>query len=255
MESDLMKEQGQRRCLALVQIYSLYERFWHWTQAALIFTLLLSGLAMHGSLPWPDFETAHWLHVWAALALMALWLLTIFWQFATGNWRHFVPLLEERRSAPTFRDALRGWLIMSARIVRHYAWGILRGEPHPYRKRLARKHNPLQALAYFALMAVIGPLIWLSGLVLLGHGLWQPLAVEVADDILAIAAALHTAGAWLMLAFVIGHVYMATLGKTPAYLIRGMISGVEEVEIGEDERRWLERHAPRRLVRILEECR
>ena len=29
-----------------VMIYSRYERFWHWTQAALIFTLFFSGLGV-----------------------------------------------------------------------------------------------------------------------------------------------------------------------------------------------------------------
>ncbi len=247
-------EAGQEeppRYLARVQVYTLYERFWHWTQALLILLLLFTGFHLHGSLAWLPFGTAYQWHVAAALALMALWVFTIFWQFSTGNWRQFVPLLDEVHHAPTFRQALHGWLLMLLRIARYYAWGILRGEQHPYKKRLRRKNNPLQALAYFGLMAFIGPLLWLSGLALLSWDFWRHAAsLASTEGWRTLAANAHMLGAWLMLLFVIGHAYLATLGKTPLYLIRGMITGVEHVWLTETELRFLRQWYPQRVLDV-----
>ncbi len=244
------------RFLALVQIYTLYERFWHWAQAALIITLLFTGFHLHGSLGYMTFHTAWKVHVIAAVALMILWVFTIFWQFATGNWRHFVPLLEEAKRAPTFGEALRGWLTMVWRIARYYAWGIMRGEQHPYKKRLRRKHNPLQAFAYFALMAFIGPVLWISGLALLGWDFWRgALPLASAETWRGIAAFAHVLGAWLMLLFVVLHGYMATMGKTPLYLIKGMITGLEHVWLTEDELNYLRTFYPDRVVHVEEPAR
>ncbi len=241
----------EKTYLAKVQIFTLYERFWHWTQAALIILLLLTGFTIHGAIAPFSFKTAHTLHVIAAISLILLWIFTIFWQFATGTWRQFVPLLGEAEKAPTFAQAVRGWLTMIMKVARYYAWGILRGEQHPYKKTLRRKNNPLQALAYFGVMAFIGPLLGISGIVYLTYDFWQT-AVSSANGWLQVVALLHVTGAWLMLVFVIGHAYMATLGKTPLYLIRGMITGVEDIVITETERRWLETHHPDRLIKVEE---
>jgi len=239
------------RYLARVQIYTLYERFWHWAQAALILFMLFTGFQLHGSFQWMSYEAAYFWHVVAALALMTLWVFTIFWQFATGNWRHFVPLLDEARHAPTLAQAVRGWLVMMVRIARYYAWGIMRGEQHPYRKKLRRKHNPLQALAYFGLMVFIGPLLWISGLALLTFDFWQhAAAISTTESLRAAAAFFHMLGAWLMLIFVIAHGYMATLGKTPLYLIRGMITGVEHIWLTETELKFLQQWYPQRVLEV-----
>lgn len=242
---------GETLYRAKVQIFTLYERFWHWTQAALILLMLFTGFHLHGSLDLMSFRSAWELHVLAAIALMTLWVFTIFWQFATGNWRHFVPLLEESKRAPTLTQALRGWLTMIWRITRYYAWGIMRGEQHPYKKRLRRKHNPLQAFAYFGLMAFIGPLLWITGIALLTWDFWQnAAALSTTEGWRTIAAFGHMLGAWLMLLFVIAHAYMATMGKTPSYLIRGMITGVEDIWLTEEELCYLRNFHPHRLLEV-----
>ena len=243
--------QSDTRYLAKVQIFTLYERFWHWTQAILILLMLFTGFHLHSSLDFMSFRTAWQIHVISAIALITLWVFTIFWHFVTGNWRQFVPLLEEMEHAPTFAQAMRAWLTMIWRIARYYAWGILHGEVHPFRKRLRRKHNPLQAFAYFGLMAFIGPLLWITGMALLGWDFWKlaaPLATT--ENWRTLAAFGHTLGAWLMLLFVIVHIYMATTGKTPLYYIRGMITGVEEIWLSEEELCYLRSFHPNRLLKV-----
>lgn len=203
-----------------VMIFSRFERFWHWLQMVLILLLLYTGLAVHGLHDWTAFADSVALHVWAALALMVLWLLAIFWHLTTGTWRHYIPT----------RKGL--WAV-----ARFYAYGIFKGERHPYRKAFWRKHNPLQALAYLALKLLLFPAIWLTGLAYLGYNLWEYAAPA---GTLTAVAVLHTLAAYAIAAFVVIHVYMLTLGGSFIGHLRPMIDGYDEVELTEAEQAYLE---------------
>ncbi len=192
-----------------IYLFTRFERFWHWTQAALIVSLLFTGFAIHGSHSLIGFLTAVEIHEVAIWLLIALWVLAIFWHFTTGQWRHYIPTVENLD-----------------RMVRYYAYGIFVGAPHPYKVTAERKHNPLQRITYLGVKLLINPLLWLSGLAYLFRDSlqpWLPAALGLQQ-----VATLHTAGAFLMLAFLIAHVYLATAGATPTAHIRAMITGWEE---------------------------
>ena len=133
-----------------IYIYKRYERFWHWSQALLIIAMMLTGFEVHGSYTLIGFQKAVQLHSIAAWTLLTLWAFTIFWQFTTGEWRQYLPSLKN---------------VMA--MVHYYTIGIFTNSPHPFRKTVVQKHNPLQRLAYLALLAFISPLIWGSGLLYL----------------------------------------------------------------------------------------
>ncbi len=195
-----------------VKVFKRFERFWHWTQALLILALLVTGFEMHGTyslLRWG--HAAEW-HVRAAWALMALWVFALFWHLTTGEWRQYIPTT--RRLAA---------------MARHYAWGMFQGEPHPYRKTALRKHNPLQRLAYLVLLTLISPLLWGSGLLALFRPYWGAIGLDGWLSLQWVAWA-HTAGAFMMLAFVIVHVYLTTTGHTVFAHLKAMITGWDEVE-------------------------
>ncbi|WP_326428361.1 cytochrome b/b6 domain-containing protein [Stutzerimonas frequens] len=190
-------------------LFTRFERFWHWSQAALIITLLFSGFAIHGSHALLDFRTAVEVHEVAAWLLIALWIFAIFWHFTTGQWRQYIPTLSNIR-----------------RVALYYARGIFIGAPHPYKVTAERKHNPLQRIAYLGVLVLINPLIWISGLPYLFWGRLEPLLPDwLALEAVALA---HTGGAFLMLIFLIVHVYLTTTGHTPLAHIRAMITGWEE---------------------------
>ncbi|SDH57507.1 cytochrome b/b6 domain-containing protein [Roseospirillum parvum] len=203
-----------------VMIYSRYERFWHWSQAALIFALLFTGLGLHGTHDLLDFKLAVQIHTYAAIALILLWLFTTFWNFTTGQWKQYM-----------FKGGL--W-----KVIRFYAYGILVGEPHPYKKSLQRKQNALQSLAYMTFMVIIGPALWLTGIVYLTYDLWNT-APWSAEALWAIAL-IHTIAAFAMGAFVIIHVYMTTTGKTIFHYVKTMITGYDRVELSEVEEAYIE---------------
>ena len=69
-----------------IYIYKRYERFWHWSQALLIITMMITGFEVHGSYLLLGFKKAVQLHTLAAWTLVTLWAFTIFWQFTTGEY-------------------------------------------------------------------------------------------------------------------------------------------------------------------------
>lgn len=194
-----------------IYLFTRFERFWHWAQATLIIILLFTGFAIHGSHALIDFRNAVEVHEIAAWLLIILWIFAIFWHFTTGQWKHYIP---------TARNI--------DRMIRYYAYGIFIGAPHPYKVTVERKHNPLQRISYLGVKLLINPLIWVSGLLYL---FWGSLQGHLPGSIgLQQVATVHTLGAFLMLAFLIIHVYLATAGHTPLAHIKAMLTGWEEVE-------------------------
>jgi thiosulfate reductase cytochrome b subunit len=195
-----------------VYLFKRFERFWHWSQAALIITMLFTGFEIHGYLGGFNFKHALLIHEYAAWVLMILWAFAIFWHFTTGEWKNYIP---------TLKDIVP--------VAKYYAWGMFVGERHPYHKVPSRKHNPLQRLAYLWLKLMINPLIWASGLLLLFYSYdWiglSPLGLN-----LALVGWTHTIAAYMMLLFFIAHVYLATTGHPPTAYIKAMITGWEDAD-------------------------
>ena len=193
-----------------IYIFTRFERFWHWTQALLIITMLVTGFEIHGSYKFLGFAQAGQLHTSAAWALITLWVFAIFWHFTTGEWRQYIP---------SFKNI--------DKVIRHYAWGIFQGEPHPFKVTRARKHNPLQAFAYLGVKLLINPLVWISGLAYLYYNELGAAGFNVS---LGLIATLHTIGAFMMLCFLIAHVYLITTGHTVGAHLKAMVTGWEEAE-------------------------
>lgn len=192
-----------------VYLFKRFERFWHWSQAALIISMMLTGFEIHGSYSLIGFGKAVMIHGYAAWALVTLWVFAVFWHFTTGEWKQYIP---------TFEKILL--------ITRYYARDIFTGAPHPFHPTPLRKHNPLQRLAYLGVKLFINPIIWVSGLVYLYYpqlreGVLPGLPLEW-------VASAHLIGAFLMLTFFIVHVYLTTTGETVFAHIKAMITGWEE---------------------------
>lgn len=194
-----------------VYLFTGFERLWHWSQAALIIFLLFTGFEVHGSYTVLGFEKAVNLHNIAAWALVGLWVFAIFWHVTTGQWRQYIPTTDKVLA-----------------IMRYYSSGIFRHEPHPFKPTSRQKHNPLQRLTYLAILTLLSPLIWVSGWLYLFHAEWP--AWGLGGLSLEWVAIGHTVGAFLMLAFLISHLYLATTGHKPTSQIKAMVTGWEEID-------------------------
>lgn len=195
-----------------IYIFKRFERFWHWSQAATIIFLMLTGFEVHGAYTLFGFEQAVNLHVIGAWTLITLWVFAVFWHFTTGEWKQYIPTL-------TKVDAM----------IKYYALGIFTNAPHPFRQSTRRKHNPLQRLAYLFFWLVISPIIWFSGWFYLFYSEWANWGL---DGFLSLewVAFFHTLGAFLILFFFVAHVYLTTAGHTVTSHIKAMITGWEEVD-------------------------
>lgn len=202
-----------------VYIYDTFNRFWHWTQAGLIFFLIVTGFEIHGSYEFFGYETAVTWHNIAAIALIILIGLAIFWHFVTGQWRQYIPTTKNLLAQAKF-----------------YTSGIFKNAPHPFHKTEISKLNPLQRLTYLGLKILVIPVMVTSGLLYLYYR--YPMKDEIASANIAgleTIALLHTAGAFALVAFVIVHIYLTTTGETVTSNLKAMITGWEEVE--ENEKR------------------
>ena len=198
-------------------VYKGFGRFWHWTQALLILFLALTGFEIHGSLHFFGFDQAVRYHSTAAIALLVLIIFAIFWHLTTGEWRQYLPTKEHLRAQ-----------------AEYYIIGIFRNAPHPTRKTALSKLNPLQKLVYLALKILVIPVMVVSGLLYMFYRYPQRFETDILNIRgLETVAVLHTAGAFLLVAFVIVHLYLITTGRTLTSNLRAMITGYEEPEDGQ----------------------
>jgi thiosulfate reductase cytochrome b subunit len=124
-------------------IYRRFERFWHWAQAILIMFLGLTGFEIHGSIQFFGFDQAVTYHNSAAITFLVLIVFAIFWHLTTGEWRQYLPT----------------WTNLRAQ-VEYYVIGIFKNVPHPTRKTVLSKLNPLQKLVYAGLKVLVIPVTW-----------------------------------------------------------------------------------------------
>lgn len=198
-----------------VKIYSRFERFWHWTQMMLILLLGITGFEIHRSYDIFGFETSVRLHSAAGWAFLILTIFAIFWMVVTGQSRQFMPVRNNVKSQ-----------------IMYYMSGIFKNEPHPVPKTADSKLNPLQRIVYFGLIILVFPVQLITGfLYLFFHYPEKPFALEGLETV----AVLHTLGAFLLVMFVIVHLYLITTGHTISSNLKAMITGYEELEHSENK--------------------
>lgn len=197
-----------------VYIYKGFERFWHWTQAFLILFLALSGFEIHGSIHFFGFENAVKYHNIAAQAFIILIIFTIFWHFTTGEWKQYLPTVKNIKAQ-----------------INYYLLGIFQNAPHPTKKTVLSKLNPLQKLTYLGLKLLVIPVMVISGLFYMFYRYPQRYGIESLNiNDLRIVAVIHTIGAFLLIAFIVLHLYLITTGATIFSNLKAMITGYEDLE-------------------------
>lgn len=199
-----------------VKYYSVFERFWHWTQALLIICLLVTGFEIHGSYEILGFEKAVDLHIIFAWALIVLWVFAVFWHLTTGEWRQYAPASPNKIVA----------------MMKYYAVDIFMGGGHPFHRTRKEKLNPLQRMAYLSMHLLIAPVLWISGWLYLFYTSWE--AVGLSGLSLEAVALTHTAAAFAVLAFLVAHLYLALTMSSHFADLKAMITGYGEEEKGNE---------------------
>ena len=197
-----------------IYVYKAFERFWHWMQAILIFMLIFTGFEIHGSYSFFGYKNAVSYHNIAAYSFIVLIVFAIFWHFSTGEWKQYLPSYKNIKAQ-----------------LDYYLIGIFKNAPHPTKKTVLSKLNPLQKLVYFGLKILVIPVMVISGLLYMFYRYPQNGAIKgLTIESLEVIAVVHTIGAFLLVAFLITHLYLITTGETATSNLKAMITGYEELE-------------------------
>lgn len=205
--------------------YPLWLRLWHWTNALLFLTLVVSGFSMHFvELPLPklSFAIATMVHNTAGVMITILYVFYAVTNIVSGNWRYYVP---------SFRTLIFDIL----RQTTYYTKGIFEGEHEPFPPTPTRKFNPLQQLTYLGVTMVGLPVLIATGLLYLFPEYLPQKIMDLGGGIFTIAVA-HFGISIFLTIFLLGHIYLVTMGKTLTAEIRKMTSGMTEEEEREQER-------------------
>jgi thiosulfate reductase cytochrome b subunit len=209
-------DKGQR-----VILYPLTIRMWHWIHALAIFLLVFTGIQLR----FPDFikwfgtfRTAVNIHNIFGFTVLFAYLL---W-FAFYVWKGELV----KQYLPTREDFLIGMPAQST----YYFARIFFGDPPPFEPTPEAKFNALQRTTYFGIMFFLVPLQIVTGVLLWDLERFRPV-IEVLGGVRVIDA-FHIVVAYIVAAFLIAHIYLATLGHTFFAHIKAMIVGYEEKEGG-----------------------
>lgn len=197
-----------------VYIYKGFERFWHWMQAILIFFLAFTGFEIHGTYSFFGYRDAVRYHNIAAYMFLILIAFAIFWHLTTGEYKQYLPTLKNIKAQ-----------------LDYYIFGIFRNAPHPTKKTVLSKLNPLQKLTYFGLKILVIPLSVTSGLLYMFYRYPSKQGVEAINiQSLEFIAIFHTVAAILLVVFIVTHLYLITTGETVTSNLKAMLTGYEELE-------------------------
>jgi thiosulfate reductase cytochrome b subunit len=188
--------------------------------AVIIIVLIVTGLSMQytdkqGYILVVGFAKAVKWHNIAAIMLTFNYIFFVMGNVLTGNGKYY-------------RTSRKNFISDLGKQLRYYAWGMFKGEKHPFPITLERKFNPLQKLTYVLAMYVAFPLLIISGLGLL----FPETVLNRFFDIsgLILTDLLHITMGFFLSIFMIIHVYTCTLGSKPGSLFKSMLSGFHESE-------------------------
>jgi thiosulfate reductase cytochrome b subunit len=206
------EDQGRKEIL-----HPLMVRIWHMIHALAIVLLVLTGLQLR----FPDlvgwfgsFRSAVNIHNILGFIVLFDYLLWFgFYAVTRGLVKQYVPTPE---------DFTIGIPTQST----YYFARIFFGDPAPFDPTPEAKFNALQKTTYFGIMFVLVPLQIITGVLLWDlerfHALIEALGgVRVID-------AFHIILAYIVAAFLIAHIYLATLGHTFFSHFKAMIVGYED---------------------------
>lgn len=165
--------------------------------------------------PFMSLEASVNLHKICGLALTLNYLLFFIGNILSGNGKNYIV-------------QMRGLIKKINLQAKYYVMRSWKHAGPPFPVTSKQKFNPLQALLYTKAMYIGVPLLIITGL-----GLMFPkIIIEKIFGIsgLLLTDILHVAIGFILFLFMLVHIYMSTLAKTPSGSFRAIITGWQELE-------------------------
>ncbi len=197
--------------------YPVWLRIWHGINALGIVTLIITGISMQSSV-----ESSHILgfNLIVKLHNIAGTLVTLsYFIYFIGN--------VVTPNGKFYRIKPRGFFAKPIQQAIYYAWGMFHGMKPPYPISEKRKFNPLQKYAYVMVMYMAVPVVIISGIGLLFPEI-------ILDKVYAfsgvfVTAVVHSAMGFFISVFLMIHLYIASIGKSPLENFKSIITGWHQV--------------------------
>lgn len=192
--------------------YPLWLRIWHGINALGIILLIITGISMQWGVEssFIEFQLAVNIHNISGVFLTLNYLLFFIGNIVTKNVRFY--LIKPK-----------GFYKRLFKQAQYYAFGMFKGEPHPFPLSEKRKFNPLQKLSYVVIMYVFVPFVFISGFALL----FPEIIIEQVYSLsgVLVTAVAHSVAGFIISIFLVIHLYVASIGENPAANFKSIING------------------------------
>lgn len=192
--------------------YPLWLRIWHGINALGIISLIITGISMQWGVEssFIEFQAAVKIHNISGVAVTLNYLLFFIGNIVTKNISFY--LIKPK-----------GFLKRLIKQANYYMIGMFRGMKSPFPLSEKRKFNPLQKFAYVMVMYLFVPFVIISGFALLFPEL-------IIDEIYSLSGVLltavtHSVAGFLISIFLVVHLYVASIGKSPLENFKSIITG------------------------------
>lgn len=197
-----------------IYLYPIWIRIWHWLNAVLFITLMITGISMQYSNPenplLVSFELSVKLHNLCGIFLSINYLLFLLGNLFTANGKQY-----KMKTKGLFSRLYEQSIF--------YLFGMFKKQDAPYPITVDNKFNPLQRFIYATAMYVGFPIIIVSGLALFFPEIIIPQIFGVSG--LLVTAMFHVIIGFILSLFLFIHLYVCTIGSSISSNFKSMITG------------------------------
>lgn len=195
-----------------IYFYPLWLRIWHAINALGILALIITGVTMQSGFNSGavEFNTLINTHNIAGLVVAISYIFYFIWNIVSRNIRFYY-------------IKPKGFLKRPAKQAYYYMWGMFHGKEKPFPLSEKRKFNPLQKYFYVLVMYLAVPLVIITGIALL----FPEIIIEKIYNLsgVFITAVIHSAMGFFISIFLVIHLYVASIGKSPLENFKSMMNG------------------------------
>lgn len=200
-----------------IYFYPVWLRIWHGFNALGILVLIITGISMQSSVEASQILSFNWiinLHNIAGIVVTLSYFIYFIGNLVTPNGKFYIV-------------KPKGFLKRPIQQAIYYAWGMFHGAKPPYPISEKRKFNPLQKYAYIMVMYMAVPVVIVTGFALL----FPEIIIEhvYAFSGVFVTAILHSAMGFFISIFLMIHLYIASIGKSPLENFKSIINGWHQV--------------------------
>jgi len=192
--------------------YPVWVRIWHAINALGIILLIITGISLQSGtgMSFIGFNLSVQIHNISGIVISINYLLFFIGNFTTQNIKFYLikPM---------------GFIKRPMKQAYYYAWGMFHGMKAPYPLSEKRKFNPLQKYAYVAVMYLVVPIVIITGFALLFPEIILEKVYTLSGVFLT--AVTHSAAGFFISIFLIIHLYVASIGKSPVENFKSIITG------------------------------